>query len=123
VRLTGNGPDQRAAATMAERLLRFEDRDDGGISVIDGRSGALVSVLQGEQGFVRGALRALTRERRARDLGPQQPFRLTAYVDGRLTLFDPATQARVDLESFGPSNAAAFARFLPAANAAPRRQP
>jgi len=112
VRITGNGPDQRAAAPALERPLRFEDRSDGGISVVDGRSGELVTVLRGEQGFVRGALRALARERRARDLGSQQPFELIARSDGRLTLSDPATGQRIDLESFGPTNAGAFARLL-----------
>jgi putative photosynthetic complex assembly protein len=112
VRITGNGPDQRAAPVTAERSLRFEDRSDGGVSVIDGSSGALLTVLQGEQGFVRGALRALSRERYARGLGSQQPFQLMARSDGRLTLFDPATGERIDLESFGPTNASAFARLL-----------
>jgi putative photosynthetic complex assembly protein len=112
VRLTGNGPDQRAAAVTSERALRFEDRPDGGVAVIDGRSAQLVTVLRGEQGFVRGALRALSRERYSRGLGSQQPFQLIAHSDGRLTLFDPATGQRIDLESFGPTNAAAFARLL-----------
>jgi putative photosynthetic complex assembly protein len=113
VRLTGNGPDQRAAAATAERLLRFEDTPDGGVAVFDGRSGEAITVLHGEQGFVRGALRALTRERYARQIGSKQPFQLAARTDGRLTLTDPSTGQRVDLESFGPTNAAAFARFLP----------
>jgi putative photosynthetic complex assembly protein len=113
VRLTGNGPDQRAAAATSERLLRFEDTPDGGVAVLDGRSGEAITVLHGEQGFVRGALRALTRERYARQIGSKQPFLLTARTDGRLTLTDPATGQRVDLDSFGPTNAAAFARFLP----------
>jgi putative photosynthetic complex assembly protein len=112
VRITGNGPDQRAAAITVERSLRFEDRSDGGVAVIDGSSGALLTVLQGEQGFVRGALRALSRERHARGLGSQQPFQLIARSDGRLTLLDPATGERIDLESFGPTNAGAFARLL-----------
>jgi putative photosynthetic complex assembly protein len=112
VRITGNGPDQRAAPVTVERSLRFEDRSDGGVSVIDGSSGALLTVLQGEQGFVRGALRALSRERYARGLGSQQPFQLIARSDGRLTLLDPATGERIDLESFGPTNAGAFARLL-----------
>jgi putative photosynthetic complex assembly protein len=112
IRITGNGPDQRAAAAVQERLLRFEDRPDGGVSVLDGKTGAVVAELHGEQGFVRGVLRALARERRSRDLGSQQPFQLISRVDGRLTLLDPATSERVDLESFGPANAAIFAAFL-----------
>ena len=32
IRITGNGPDQLAAATLNERLLRFEDRAGGGVA-------------------------------------------------------------------------------------------
>jgi putative photosynthetic complex assembly protein len=114
VRLTGNGPDQRRAAepSTVERPLRFEDRPDGSIAVVDGRTGALVASVQGEQGFLRGALRALSRERRARGLGSEQPFQLVARPDGRLTLIDPVTDQRIDLESFGPTNAGKFASLL-----------
>ncbi|MEY4862199.1 MAG: putative photosynthetic complex assembly protein PuhC [Pseudomonadota bacterium] len=120
VRITGNGPDQlRAAAARgegpapsAERALRFQDRPDGGISVIDMATKRELAVIEGEQGFVRGSLRALTRERKARELGSEQPFELIAQADGRLTLHDPATGKRVELESFGPSNAANFSRLL-----------
>jgi hypothetical protein len=37
---------------------------------------------------------------------------LIGHADGRLTLLDPMTGTRVDLGSFGPTNAAVFARFL-----------
>lgn len=120
VRITGNGPDQRAAAAAMERPLRFEDRPDGSIAVIDGRSGVQVTSVQGEQGFVRGALRALARERRARGMGSEQPFRLMARADGGLTLFDPMTDNRVDLEAFGPTNAGEFAKLLTVGTPAPR---
>lgn len=112
VRITGNGPDQQPAEGRAERPLRFEDRPNGDVAVVDARSGQLVSLLHGEQGFVRGALRALARERRARELGPEEPFQLIARQDGGLTLYDPATGKKVDLESFGPTNAGAFAQML-----------
>jgi putative photosynthetic complex assembly protein len=112
VRLTGNGPDQKLAPGKIERPLRFEDRANGDVAVVDARSGELVSLLRGEQGFVRGAVRALARERRARDIGPEAPFQLIARQDGGLTLYDPATGKRVDLESFGPANAGAFATLL-----------
>jgi putative photosynthetic complex assembly protein len=112
VRITGNGPDQRAAATTVERSLRFEDQSDHGVLVSDGATGEKLTVLYGEQGFVRGVLRALTRERHARGIGSAPPFKLVARVDGRVSLLDPATGERVDLESFGPTNTAEFARFL-----------
>jgi putative photosynthetic complex assembly protein len=114
VRITGNGPDQKPAPGTMERALRFEDRPDGSIAVIDGRTGELVRSFQGEQGFLRGTLRALARERKSRGLGSEQPFQLIARTDGGLTLFDPVTQQRVDLESFGPTNAGAFAPLLTA---------
>ena len=112
LRITGNGPDQRAAAATLQRSLVFEDQKDGGVRVADGVTGQTLTVLYGEQGFVRGALRALTRERYARGMGSEKPFELVARVDGRLTLMDPSTGQRVDLESFGPTNAAEFSRFL-----------
>ncbi len=112
IRLTGNGPDQRPAPATQERQLRFEDRPDGSIAIIDGRTGELVTAVQGEQGFVRGALRALARERKARGLGAEQAFQLMVRTDGGLTLYDPATSQRVDLEAFGPTNSDNFARLL-----------
>lgn len=112
IRITGNGPDQLAAATISERLLRFEDRPGGGVAVIDGETGQLLTTVTGEQGFFRGALRALARDRTARKIGSEQPFKLISRTDGRLTLFDPVSGQRVDLESFGPTNAAVFVPFL-----------
>ncbi len=112
VRITGNGPDQLAAATITERLLRFEDSAGGGVAVIDGETGQLLTTVTGEQGFFRGAIRALARDRIARKIGSEQPFKLISRTDGRLTLFDPVSDQRVDLESFGPTNAGVFAQFL-----------
>jgi putative photosynthetic complex assembly protein len=112
VRISGvpiRAPD---AEPMQTRSLRFEDRPDGGVAVIEAREARELVVLTGEQGFLRGALRALTRERARRGLGAEQPFELIARADGRLTLLDPATGERVDLESFGPTNAGVFARLL-----------
>ena len=112
VRITGNGPDQLAAATISERLLRFEDSVGGGVAVIDGETGKLLTTITGEQGFFRGAIRALARDRTARKIGSEQTFKLISRTDGRLTLFDPVSGQRIDLESFGPTNAAVFAQFL-----------
>ena len=112
IRITGNGPDQKAAAPTLQRSLVFQDHKDGGVRVEDGVTGETLTVLHGEQGFVRGALRALSRERYSRGIGSAAPFELIARVDGRVTLFDPSTGQRVDLESFGPSNVAEFSRFF-----------
>ena len=72
-----------------------------------------VAVLpSGEGGFVRGVLRGLARERRAHDIGSQPPFVLTRWSNGLLSLEDPETGRRVDLNAFGHTNKGAFARFL-----------
>jgi putative photosynthetic complex assembly protein len=110
----GRSPTEPTAQVLAERLLQFSDRDDGGIEVRDARSGATVrTVASGAEPFMRGALRAVARERRARGLGAEPPLRLQAHADGRLALHDPATGVRIDLESFGPTQAMAFAQLLP----------
>lgn len=101
------------AAPVASRELRFEDRDDGSLAVVDARDNGLVTVLPpASNGFLRGVLRGLARERRRGSIGAEPPFRLTRWADGRLSLDDPATGQRINLEVFGPTNAAAFAQLL-----------
>jgi putative photosynthetic complex assembly protein len=80
--------------------------------VIDAKTGRSIDAITGEAGFARGTLRGFARDRRARGIGPEAPLQLMGRADGRLTLFDPATGRIVDLESFGPANAAVFARML-----------
>jgi putative photosynthetic complex assembly protein len=120
VRLSGTSIRAPDADTVAQRSLRFEDRRDGSVAVLDARSGLQIEAIQGEAGFLRGALRALARERRKQGLGSEPAFELMARADGRLTLSDPATGERVDLESFGPTNAGVFRRLLFAQGAAAR---
>lgn len=120
MRLNGVDPSSRSTAeVVAVRELRFEDRPDGSVLVFEARGASVdaepLRVIEpGTHGFLRGALRALVRARHLAGLRAPTPFRLTAHADGRLTLDDPVTGERVDLESFGPTNAAAFARLLPA---------
>ena len=108
----GGGPAVEPVASVQwHRSLRFEDRANGDIAVIDAASQREVARFQGEQGFLRGSLRALARERQRRGLGPQAPFELSGHVDGRLTLMDTATGQRIALESFGPTNSAVFSQL------------
>jgi putative photosynthetic complex assembly protein len=112
------------SAAVTARDLRFDDRDDGAVVVHDARTGELVEVIApGTNGFLRGALRGLARERRMHGIGSEPPFRLAAGADGRLILEDPSTGRRIALEAFGPTNAGAFARLLAdGAPAAPARR-
>jgi putative photosynthetic complex assembly protein len=112
VRLSGAPIREPEARTVARRELRFADRPDGGIAVIDAVSGTTLDLVHGEQGFLRGTLRGLVRERKRRGLTSAEPLQLIARADGRLTLADASTGERIELESFGPSNVAVYARWL-----------
>ena len=96
--------------------LRFEDRPDGSIAVIDYKTGKQIDAVQGEAGFVRGTLRGLAQERKRRGLDSGPPFELIYRADGRLTLSDTATGRLVDLESFGPTNASTFFKLFNGSN-------
>jgi putative photosynthetic complex assembly protein len=112
VRISGVQIREPDAATVKSMLIRFQDGPQGSVVAVDVNTGKTLQQFHGEQGFLRGSLRALARERRMRELGPQLPFELSARADGRLTLTDTATGARLDLESFGPVNAAVFSGLL-----------
>jgi putative photosynthetic complex assembly protein len=117
-RLTDAGTVRDATGSIERavtvRDLRFDDRADGSIEVLDASSGQTVAVLEPESnGFIRGSLRALVRERARRGHGAERPFRVAAWPDGRLTLEDLATGTLVDLRAFGETNAASFAALLP----------
>lgn len=103
------------AAVLQQRELRFEDLPDGGIAVFDAAHPAqpLDRIAPASHGFLRGSLRGLARERKRQGGDARQPFRLQARADGALSLEDPVTGRRIDLRSFGASNAAVFAQWLP----------
>jgi putative photosynthetic complex assembly protein len=106
---------RRAGRAQSSVDLRFEDRADGGVSVRRADDGSEVAVLApGTEGFMRATLRGLARERRRDGLGPEKPFRLTAWAGGGLGLEDTATGRVLDMRAFGPTQAEAFARLLPA---------
>lgn len=101
-------------APVASRSLRFLDRRDGAVVIDDVRAGRRVAVVRpGEKtGFIRGVMRGLARDRRARGIGDAPPFTLTLWRDGQLSLTDSATGRSVELTAFGATNRAAFAALL-----------
>jgi putative photosynthetic complex assembly protein len=111
---TGLGASRTPQSAAAEvRQLRFEDRNDGSIAIIQATDGRLVETLDpGTNGFVRIVMRSLARERRMHDHGPDVPFNLVRWADGRLTVEDPTTQRRIDLGAFGAVNTQSFARLM-----------
>ena len=97
---------------VTSRDLQFFDRADGAVIAVSPTDGHTVDVFQGEQGFLRGTMRAFARTRHLDGLGPEKPFRLTRWSDGRLTIDDPSTGQHVELAAFGPTNAAVFSPLL-----------
>ena len=111
LRSQGMVTPQNDAPISWQLTLRFEDRPNGDIAVLDANNQMEIARYQGEQGFVRGTLRTLSRERMRRGIGSAPAFELKGHTDGRLTLSDPATGIRIDLESFGPTNMSSFAQL------------
>lgn len=118
-RLAREHSPETPAPVRQSRLVVIADRADGGIDVRDARDGRTVDELHGEQGFVRGVLRGLARERKRRGLGPEAPLQLVARVDGRFSLEDPSTGQHIPLDAFGAENSARFVRWLPGDDARP----
>jgi putative photosynthetic complex assembly protein len=109
-------PVVMVADTVAEQKLRFTDRADGGINVLDAGNGAVIGeIAPGTNGFLRSTVRGLARERMRRGIGPDVAFVVAKHRDGRITFDDPVTNRHIDLTAFGATNQQAFARFLPQA--------
>ena len=99
---------------VATRDLRFLDRADGAVVITDVRTQQTAAIIHaGEKtGFIRGVMRGLARERRARGIGDAAPFNLSLWRDGELSLTDSATGRSIELTAFGTTNRAAFAALL-----------
>jgi putative photosynthetic complex assembly protein len=104
---------ERQSAVLAERQLLFIDESNGGIRIVDATTKGLAALLEpGTNGFLRGALRALTRGRSSAGIGQAMPFRLVRYADGRLVLIDPTNNRSVTVTSFGSTQVESFDRLL-----------
>ncbi len=115
-RLTGAANSDPAGPARVSRSLLFKDQRDGGVAVFDASNPAapIAIVAPETNGFLRATMRGLARQRMREEASRDIPFRLTEWADGRLTLEDPATGRRVEMEAFGIDNLAAFARLLTA---------
>jgi putative photosynthetic complex assembly protein len=101
-------------APLAIRDLVFVDLPEGEIAVKDARTDETIHVIHmGEDGFIRGSMRGFARERKTRGKPADAAFRLIRWDDGTTTLADTSTGQVVYLNAFGPTNAAAYERFLP----------
>jgi putative photosynthetic complex assembly protein len=100
-------------APVETRLLRFEDRVDGSVAVLDAEAGDVVAVAApGTNGFLRGMLRGLMRTRKQNDVSLLEPMLLERLDNGTLLLVDDAIHATLDLDAYGHTNADVFKTFL-----------
>lgn len=104
------------AAVDDSVAVRFADRDDGAVVVYAADSDRLlIELAPGTNGFVRGVMRGLARERRQYGVGPEVPFELTRVGERGLLIRDPGTERVIDLRAFGLENLAAFRAVYDAA--------
>jgi putative photosynthetic complex assembly protein len=114
-RFTGAGRIARpASSVVAERDVIFQQLPGGVVRVLDAESRrVIISFPDGQGGMIRGSLRAFAYTRKVRGVELDgAPFRLTAWENGSLSLDDPSTDSRVELDAFGSENRAAFASLL-----------
>lgn len=103
--------EARVAAVARTGDLRFYDLPDGAVRVVaEGEADRVIPVASG--GFVRGVLRSLVRDRRAQGMGSEQPFRVTQWSDGAVTIEDMATGRVLNLNAFGPTNRLDFVNLI-----------
>jgi putative photosynthetic complex assembly protein len=112
-----NAPEatlSESVTPLAARDLTFFDMPNGSVEVRDATGTQVLFVAEpGTNGFIRGVMRGMARDRRSRGIGQEPAFRLAQWPDGRLSLEDLATGRQIELGSFGGDNRAAFAQLLP----------
>lgn len=109
----GRTPDQPGPSRV--RDLVFERTTDDAMIVRDARSGEVLERLHSaDEGFIAGALRGLSFERRRQEKPAAAPYRLIERPGQGLALIDPSTGVYVQLEAFGRDNVQALSRYLPA---------
>jgi putative photosynthetic complex assembly protein len=107
-----------ASAPVPEKILatvslNFADGPDGSVLVRNATTGALIETVPPRGGgFLRSTMRVMATMRAEDHLGAAKPFTLTAMDGNRLALKDTATGQILELECFGPTNAAEFAKIL-----------
>jgi putative photosynthetic complex assembly protein len=125
-KFTGVGESRTALPTniVEQRLVVFSDRADGAVVVSDADNPNTSPdvLMPGAHGFVRVAVSGLAYSRHTHGVGKQAPFVLMRASDDRMWLYDPQTNAKVDLNAFGPQNRAVWAALLPSSRQAKMAQ-
>lgn len=106
------------AVAMRDLIFRTDPRNASAeMEVIDATTGQAVRHFgPTEGGFVRGSLRGLARLRTTQGIAPDEPYRLTEWPGGRMTLQDRRTGMIVEVNAFGVSSVEGYRALLPHTN-------
>ncbi|MEM8980288.1 MAG: photosynthetic complex assembly protein PuhC [Pseudomonadota bacterium] len=95
-----------------ERSFILEANDEG-YAFVKGTDGALIAELDPDQGgFIAGVVRGVSRKRIVAQAEQDAPVRLVQFTNGRIMLFDDASNFQLDLNGFGAKHHAAFAKLF-----------
>ena len=107
---SGAGP-----SVVSERII-VRDLPNGAVGIFHAESGAAIVRYESGQGaFVRTIFRSLVRDRRVQGVSAEPIFILYTLADGDITVEDPSTHSRIQLEAFGEPNAEHFRQMLDSA--------
>jgi putative photosynthetic complex assembly protein len=108
-----------AAQPYQTLLLTFADQNDGGITITDASSSAvLLRIAPETNGFLRSVMRGFAHARERDGIGPEAPFKLVRWSTGAMSLIDDKTGRRIDLDAFGSNQTRLFAQLLQASKPA-----
>ena len=97
---------------VSERIV-VRDLANGAVGIFHAESdAAIVRYESGQGAFVRTIFRSLVRDRRVRGLSAAPIFILYTLGDGDITVEDPSTNSRIQLEAFGEPNAEHFRQMF-----------
>ncbi|ADP70264.1 photosynthetic complex assembly protein PuhC, putative [Rhodomicrobium vannielii ATCC 17100] len=114
----GGGVADASRRPLVSRAVVFRDAPSGGIAAFDQGATEPFQVLEREKNtFMATSLRLLGQVRQTRSkAGPETPFVVTQWSDGKLTLTDPTTGETLELAAYGQRNADTFSQLLPQAS-------
>ncbi|MCH2163765.1 MAG: putative photosynthetic complex assembly protein PuhC [Marinovum sp.] len=96
------------------RLLLIETTLAGAVKAYDEDMVLVTDLPDGEGGFISTVDRVIQRVRLQHGVAQGTPVQVNRHENGRISLYDPSTDWRVDLMAFGHDNVGAFAKLLTA---------
>ena len=97
---------------ISSKLIYIVKSDDLSTQILDENSIILVEYPKGKETFVSTLLTVINRDRTKKNIDKARPVVLQEKDDGRIGVFDPASQEEIDLMAFGEDNIIIFRDIL-----------